>query len=140
MNISPKKIIVLLILLGIGFFSIFKYAYMEGSISTVETLNEIGHLQLVRVEATIDILEAIQDKTIIPTANGASARVVDRIFSELVVIRKSLSKKQLEIICAKVNDKDINLLLKSDSLYGDTGNRWDQNGVKGIVEICGNKR
>jgi hypothetical protein len=114
----------------------YKYAYMEGSIGTADALNEIGHLQIYRTEAALNVIDAIEQKTILPTAGNAAASVVNGIFFDFVLIDKTLGRKQRQAVCSKVNDPKVISVLKSDRLYGDAKTSWDQAGVKGIVELC----
>lgn len=135
MNISKK--ILWWAALGSAFLVVtYQYAYMQGSINTAQTLDEIGHLQILRTEAVLNVLDAIKGKTILPSTENSAASVVNSVFLDLIVIKKSLSQKQANMICNKVNDSEVILLLKSTQLYGDPKLSWDQAGVKGIVEMC----
>ena len=135
MNISNKTFLLFALSL-ISLWGMYAYAYLQGSINTAETLDEIGHLQIIRIESTLNVIDALKQKTIIPVANNSAASVVDGVFFDMLLITKTLSKKQKNMICSKVNDVEVISMLKSDRLYGDPKMSWDQAGVKGVIEFC----
>lgn len=125
-------IAVLLILPAI----IYRYAFMKGSIETAQAIDKIGHLQIVRLEATNNALEAIKTKTILPSSGNSAAKLIDGIFLDFMLIQSILTDKQIQAICFRVKQSEVSDQLKSSKLFGDPDNNWDQPGVKGVINLC----